>query len=210
VLKIDICTRLPLHDLSAQLGLPSTKFLSGSYYVGYPACRGSVHIVSDDVYTPLDFDAGFMTEISDIAILRWAYKHNREIMRRLPVYRGVVQQLHPKFPDGSEAITKTETSPVDMSAPKITYDADDDAAIDDYHRLNVSTTWHSLGTCAMKPRERGGVVDPKLNVYGVEGLKVADVSIPPSNVNSNTYSTAIAIGEKAALLIVQELNIPGF
>lgn len=57
----------------------------------------------------------------------------------------------------------------------------------------------------MKPRESGGVVDPKLNVYGVEGLKVAgqsniilvsikhslilntgelDVSIPPSNVNS--------------------------
>ena len=74
--------------------------------------------------------------ISDIAILRWAYKHSREIMRRLPVYRGVVQQLHPKFPDKSEAITNTETRPVDMSAPKITYDADDDAAIDDYHRLN--------------------------------------------------------------------------
>jgi len=94
-----------------------------------------------------------------------------------------------------------------MSAPKITYDAADDTAIDNYHRLTVATTWHALGTCAMKPRERGGVVDPNLNVYEVEGLKVADVSIPPSNVNSNTYSTAIAIGEKAALIIAQELNI---
>ena len=33
-----------------------------------------------------------------------------------------------------------------------------------------------LGTCAMKPREEGGVVDSKLNVYGVEGLKVAGTS----------------------------------
>ena len=34
----------------------------------------------------------------------------------------------------------------------------------------------------MKPREREGVVDPRLNVYGVQGLKVADMSIAPSNV----------------------------
>ena len=72
--------------------------------------------------------------ISDIAILRWAYKRSREIIRRLPVYRGVVPQVQPKFPDGSKAIT-TETGPVEMSAPKITYDAADDIAIDNFHRL---------------------------------------------------------------------------
>lgn len=33
-----------------------------------------------------------------------------------------------------------------------------------------------MGTCSMKPRKEGGVVDSKLNVYGVKGLKVADVS----------------------------------
>lgn len=36
----------------------------------------------------------------------------------------------------------------------------------------------------MKPRDQGGVVDPRLNVYGVEGLKVADVSICPANVGT--------------------------
>lgn len=39
--------------------------------------------------------------------------------------------------------------------------------------FSVKTTWHSLETCAMKPRERKGVVEASLNVYGVKGLKVA-------------------------------------
>ena len=59
----------------------------------------------------------------------------------------------------------------------------------------------------MKPRERGGVVDSRLNVYGVQGLKVADMSICPANVGANTYSTALVIGEKAAIVIAEELGI---
>lgn len=61
----------------------------------------------------------------------------------------------------------------------------------------------------MKPRERGGVLDPRLNVYGVQGLKVADLSICPSNVGANTYSTALVIGEKAAVIIAEDLGIKG-
>ncbi|KAJ7165389.1 hypothetical protein C8R46DRAFT_1035963 [Mycena filopes] len=66
----------------------------------------------------------------------------------------------------------------------------------------------NLGTCAMKPRNEMGVVDERLNVYGVQGLKVADqMSIPPSNVAANTYGTALPIGEKAALIIAEELRL---
>jgi alcohol oxidase len=61
----------------------------------------------------------------------------------------------------------------------------------------------------MKPRERGGVVDPRLNVYGVQALKIADLSVCPSNVAANTYSTALVIGEKAAVMIADELGIKG-
>ena len=66
-----------------------------------------------------------------------------------------------------------------------------------------------MATCSAKERSKGGVVDSKLNVYGTTGLKVADMSICPSNVAANTYSTAIAIGEKASLLIAEELGIKG-
>lgn len=61
----------------------------------------------------------------------------------------------------------------------------------------------------MKPREKHGVVDSRLNVYGVQNLKVADLSIAPSNVGANTYSTALVIGEKAAVIIAEELGIKG-
>lgn len=61
---------------------------------------------------------------------------------------------------------------------------------------HVETTWHSLGTCSMAPREgssiakHGGVVDERLNVYGVKGLKVCDLSICPDNVGCNTFSVS--------------------
>jgi alcohol oxidase len=61
----------------------------------------------------------------------------------------------------------------------------------------------------MKPREQGGVVDSKLNVYGVRGLKVADMSIAPGNVSANTCRTALVVGEKAAMIITEELGVKG-
>lgn len=61
----------------------------------------------------------------------------------------------------------------------------------------------------MKPRSQSGVVDSRLNVYGVQNLKVADMSIAPSNVGANTYNSALIIGEKAAIIIAEELGIKG-
>ncbi len=74
------------------------------------------------------------------------------------------------------------------------YTEEDDKAIDDWVADHVETTWHSLGTCAMKPREQGGVVDPRLNVFGTQNLKVVDLSICPDNLGTNTYSSALCVG----------------
>lgn len=76
---------------------------------------------------------------------------------------------------------------------------------------HVETTWHSLGTCSMAPKEgnsivKHGVLDERLNVHGVKGLKVADLSICPDNVGCNTYSTALLIGEKCAVLTAEDLG----
>jgi alcohol oxidase len=46
-------------------------------------------------------------------------------------------------------------------------------------------------------------------LHGVHGFKVADLSIGPGNVSANTYSTALVIGEKVAVIIAEELGIKG-
>jgi alcohol oxidase len=143
----------------------------------------------------------------DILKHLWAYKKQREIFRRMKTYRGEVDILHPKFAANSSAApTKIDHEP-SGNVTNIEYTAQDDEAIKQWAREQVGTTWHSLGTCRMGAQEDGAVVDQNLSVYGVEGLKVADMSIPPLNVAANTMNTAIAIGEKAADIFIKELGL---
>ncbi|KAI9570612.1 GMC oxidoreductase-domain-containing protein [Boletus coccyginus] len=194
-------------DPSCSLSL-GRKLLSGFYYLLYPESIGSVHITSgEDANSPLDFDPDYCTKPGDVAQFTMLYKMTRELVRRMPAYRGEVAICHPTFPSGSPATCRETDGPVPMDAPDIAYSEEDDEAIVKFNRDKVNTTWHSLGTCAMKPRDQGGVVDACLNVYGVDGLKVADLSICPTNVGNNTYSTALLIGEKAAVIIAEELGV---
>ena len=75
---------------------------------------------------------------ADLVILRWAYKHAREIGRRMEFYRGEVLVEHPNFAEGSQAATHPTGTPVEISAPKIVYSKDDDDAIDEFHRRTGS------------------------------------------------------------------------
>jgi alcohol oxidase len=94
------------------------------------------------------------------------------------------------------------------------YEKRDIEHIEEWVKRHVETTWHSLGTCSMAPKEgnsivKHGVLDERLNVHGVKNLKVADLSICPDNVGCNTYSTALLIGEKCAMLIAEDLGYSG-
>jgi hypothetical protein len=60
---------------------------------------------------------------------------------------------------------------------------------------------HPCGTAGMAPRRLGGVVDEKLRVYGVKGLRVVDTSILPVIVAANLQATMYAVAEKAADII---------
>lgn len=78
---------------------------------------------------------------------------------------------------------------------------EDLAAAKDYVRTTAMSTYHPAGTCAMLPRNEGGVVDHRLIVYGTENVRVVDASMMPLIPRSNLQSTVYAVAERAADLI---------
>ena len=77
---------------------------------------------------------------------------------------------------------------------------DDYEAILEWARETATTIYHPSGTCKMG-RDELAVVDERLRVRGIEGLRVADASIFPRVTGGNTNAPCIMIGEKAADLI---------
>ncbi|ESK84078.1 alcohol oxidase [Moniliophthora roreri MCA 2997] len=214
--------------------LPPGKYMTMFQYLEYPASRGKIHINSPSPYVEPFFDSGFMNHKADFAPIRWSYKKTREVARRMDAFRGELTSHHPHFHPASPAAcrdidikTAKQIYPDGLTVgihmgtwhrPSEPYDADkvhddikyteeDDKAIDDWIADHVETTWHSLGTCAMKPREEGGVVDGRLNVFGTQNLKVCDLSICPDNLGTNTYSSALLVGEKGADLLAEDLGL---
>ncbi|KAK8045460.1 hypothetical protein PG993_005484 [Apiospora rasikravindrae] len=209
----------PLALLDVNGGFPSDPRLASgdpclavTAFTVYPFSRGHIHITGPKLDDPVDFETGFFADPGQIDIKKhiWLYKKQREAIRRMPAYRGEMAKFHPPFAsDSGAALVELgpDDAPIPRDAPAIQYTPEDDAVLEKWLRENVGTTWHSLGTCKMLPLEKGGVVDPKLGVYGVQGLKIADMSIAPRNVSANTCDTALAIGEKAADLFIEELGL---
>ena len=84
-----------------------------------------------------------------------------------------------------------------------------DPAVEDFAawvRDTVVADWHPVGTCAMGGDEgiKGGVVDDRLRVYGVKGLRVCDASIMPLQIGAHLQATVYAIGEKGADMIKED------
>ncbi|GJN81887.1 hypothetical protein PLIIFM63780_005423 [Purpureocillium lilacinum] len=73
---------------------------------------------------------------------------------------------------------------------------------------NTITDWHPVGTCGMGGRKgiEGGVVDQRLRVYGVRGLRVVDASVMPLQISAHLQATVYAIAEKGAHMILEDLT----
>ena len=80
--------------------------------------------------------------------------------------------------------------------------ADEDAWLRDQVRKHTNTIYHPVGTCGM-----GRVVDERLRVTGVHGLRVVDASIMPVIPRANTNAPTVMIAERAADFIKEELAV---
>jgi choline dehydrogenase-like flavoprotein len=142
-----------------------------------PESRGTVEITSAEPNAPLAISPNYLSEEADrvtsIGIVR--------LIRRL--------YAQPALADFVEA----ETWPGrDIQT--------DDEIIDAFHRIG-GAGYHAAGTCRMGA-DSDSVVSPDLKVRGVDGLRVADISIMPSLVSGNTNAPAMAMAWRAADIIL--------
>lgn len=142
-----------------------------------PESRGELRLASAN---PLDLpliDAAYLSDPRDLARMREAFRIAVEIYRQ-PAFRefGVTPDL-----------------PV--------ADIDNDADLDAHIRNVLTNDHHAAGTCSMGAG-REAVVDAKLRVHGVEGLRVVDASIMPRVVSGNTNAPTMMIAEKASDMIL--------
>ena len=94
-----------------------------------------------------------------------------------------------------------------QTSDTVTAGVETDEEIRNVLRQNVDTVYHPVGTCRMGVNDPLAVVDPKLRVYGLEGLRVVDASIMPALIGGNTNAPTIMIGEKAADMIRSEMRM---
>ncbi|KAJ8070650.1 hypothetical protein OCU04_001021 [Sclerotinia nivalis] len=126
-------------------------------------------------------------------MLVWAYRQGYEIMRSFPFYDGEVDI------DGKGGIEHPANVGLEDGSLRA-----ENATIEEFVRQTVSTAFHSLGNFAIG-NNQFGVVDERLAVYGVTGLRCGDLSICPNNLGTNTASVAMTIGEKAAAMFLDDL-----
>ncbi|RKL20986.1 Alcohol oxidase 1 [Fusarium oxysporum] len=199
--------------------MPPGKFFSMFHFLEYPFSRGFTHIKSADPYDTPDFDAGFHPFFDYDSPAR-AHDLDLDTTKQYALPGNLTAGIgHGSWSSPlPEADRKPGANILNSNKAHIReelkYSDADIKAVEEWVKRHTESTWHCLGTCSMAPKEgnsivKHGVLDERLNVHGVKGLKVADLSICPDNVGCNTYSTALLIGEKAAMLVAEDLGYSG-
>ncbi|HJX21641.1 MAG TPA: GMC oxidoreductase, partial [Steroidobacteraceae bacterium] len=149
-----------------------------------PTSRGTVHIRSSDPRASPAITPNSLTTEAD---LRDVYDGAR-VVRRLAVAPALA------------AVTESEREP----GAQVQSDAE---VLADFRR-RAGSVFHACGTCAMGADPRTSVVDQRLRVRGVSGLRVVDAAIFPNISSGNTNAPTLMVAEKAADLILEDSPHP--
>ena len=153
-------------------------FISIVSVLNHPFSRGSVHIKSNDAQEAPDLDLGFFEHPLDLEL------HARHTQWLETLAR--TEPMASLLKDGGRRLHTDAPAPLDLeTAKQITKD-------------RLTPHYHVTGTCAMMPKELGGVVDSSLKVYGTKNLRIVDASIFPLMPRGNIQSSVYAVAEKAS------------
>lgn len=147
----------------------------------HPFSRGSVHIASADPAAQPHVDPQYLSHPMDIEMLARAALYAETVAATEPL-AGLLKTAGRRIPVGTDLQGDVE------KAKEVV-------------RQRLFTAFHPCGTCAMLPREIGGVVDPELRVYGTKNVRVVDASVFPIEPLGHIQSTIYAVAEKAADMI---------
>ncbi|AIT82090.1 GMC family oxidoreductase [Novosphingobium pentaromativorans] len=147
-----------------------------------PHSRGNLHISASDPVRPPSVDFRGLCDAHDVRVIARGMKFLRQVMQGQTLSRYRPEELSP--------------------GP----DVDSESGLEAFIRAAGNSCYHPSGTCRMGSDE-AAVVDPKLRVRGIAGLRVADNSIMPSIVSGNTNAVAIMIGERASEFVLAD--VPG-
>jgi choline dehydrogenase len=144
-----------------------------------PESKGHIHITSADPNRPPAINFNFLSAPPDAELTVKAIRIARAIMTAPSMATLQVSEVAP----GSDRTTDDE--------------------ILDWVKHSAETTYHPVGTCKMGS-DSMAVVDSRLRVHGIEGLRVADASIMPTLTSGNTNAPSIMIGEKASAMVLDD------
>jgi len=144
-----------------------------------PDGRGTVRLGSPDPLAEPKITFGFLGSEYDMRAMVAGVKLARDIVAQSPMSEYAVEEILP--------------------GPGASSDAD----LEQFVRDTGVTNHHPTSTCAMGTGTNT-VVDPRLRVHGIAGLRVADASIMPSVVAGNTNAPSIMIGEKCAAMVLED------
>lgn len=148
-----------------------------------PQSRGSVTLASSNPGDPPRINPNFFAEQKDFDNMVQGVKAARNIASK-------------------QSINQHTKGEIDLG-----YNKDDNDELQEYIRTMTQTTYHPVSTCAMGPStSEDAVVDERVRVYGVHGLRVADASIMPTIPSGNTNAPTLMIAEKAADMILSDNN----
>lgn len=159
------------------------NYLTIMTILNHPFSRGSVHISSSNVSTLPVWDPAYNTNPLDMELFARSMQFVEKIVA-------------PTSPFGSLL------KPSGKRIPEIR--ADDLEKAREIVRQRQISVFHVAGSCAMLPRDKGGVVDNRLRVYGVKGLRVVDASVFPLEPSGNLQSTVYAVAERAADILRED------
>lgn len=144
-----------------------------------PESRGTIHIRSAEAQEPPSIQPNYLDSRGDQETMLAGMRLARQIIE-IPAMKSYVRREVLPGPD-----------------------VNSDKEMLEYIRDYGSTIFHPTSTCRMGPDEMA-VVDERLRVRGIDGLRVADASIMPRVVSGNTNATCVMIGEKASEMVIQD------